>query len=117
MAIADALATYARRISFEALGAPLVDALKIRVLDALGCAIGALTADTPHLVRQHVDVLGGGPCVPPDRRRRERPRPRRALQRLARTLPRLQRQLLRQGGDLPSERQPRRAGCVLCEHW
>ena len=42
-----------------------------------------------------------------DRRRPHRARPRGALQRRARPLPRLQRLLLRAGRDLPSERQPR----------
>lgn len=37
--------------------------LKIHVLDALGCAIGALGADTVARVRQQIDLFGGQPLA------------------------------------------------------
>jgi 2-methylcitrate dehydratase len=38
--------------------------LKLRVLDSLGCALGALDEDVPALVRAHVEDFGGAPlCV------------------------------------------------------
>jgi 2-methylcitrate dehydratase len=35
--------------------------LRLRVLDSLGCALGALDSDVPALVRAHVDDFGGAP--------------------------------------------------------
>ena len=37
------------------------EALKIRVLDALGCALGACGADPTERVRRYVDTMGGAP--------------------------------------------------------
>ncbi len=57
--LADALASYVTHVSFEDLGSVVVQALKIRVLDALGCAIGALHAEPMRALREHLNELGG----------------------------------------------------------
>ncbi len=45
--------------TFEDLSSQAVEQLKIRILDALGCALGALTAQTTRLVREVATDLGG----------------------------------------------------------
>ena len=55
------LAEFAIRSRWEDLSAAAQDALKIRVLDALGCALGAIGAPTVVAVRNHVEELGGNP--------------------------------------------------------
>lgn len=39
----------------------VVDQLKIRILDSLGCAIGALKGEPIDLIRDHIDEFGGNP--------------------------------------------------------
>ncbi len=58
---AERLAAFVVRASYENLSAGAREALKIRVLDALGCAIGALEGPPVQLVRAHVDAFGGTP--------------------------------------------------------
>ena len=55
------LATFALDASSDDLGAAVRERLKAHVLDALGCALGALAAPSMKLVRAHVDGLGGSP--------------------------------------------------------
>jgi 2-methylcitrate dehydratase len=54
---------HARRLARFALDArleaPAREALKLRMLDAMGCAIGALQADPVEKVRRYVAVMGG----------------------------------------------------------
>ena len=77
------------------------------MLDALGCALGALDAPPVAAIRAQLEEFGGRPlctligggATAPDRAC--------ALQRRTRPLSRLQRLLLRARRDLPSERQPR----------
>jgi len=57
----EALADFAAHARFENLSAPAVRELKLRVLDALGVAIGALGAEPIDLIRAHVDDFGGAP--------------------------------------------------------
>lgn len=62
--MAEQLAGFVVRASYADLSAAARDALKIRLLDALGCAIGALGAAPMRLVRQQVDDFGGtGHCT------------------------------------------------------
>ncbi len=49
--LAERLARFAARASFDDLSAAAGEQLKIRVLDALGCAIGALGGEPVRLVR------------------------------------------------------------------
>ncbi|MDX1661359.1 MAG: MmgE/PrpD family protein [Gemmatimonadota bacterium] len=53
------LAAFATRASFEAIPEDALEQLKIRVLDAIGCAIGAVEGDPVRRVRRHVEALGG----------------------------------------------------------
>ncbi len=57
----ESLAAFAVAARWEELSAEAVEALKIRVLDALGCAIGALNAPPVQAVRKLTTALGGNP--------------------------------------------------------
>lgn len=75
MTMAEKLAAFAVRASYEDLSDAARLQLKIRVLDSLGCAIGALQAEPVKLIREHLEDLGdsgrctliGGGLTPPDR--------------------------------------------------
>jgi 2-methylcitrate dehydratase len=73
MTHAEQLAAFAVRASYEELSEAARRELKIRVLDALGCAIGALGAPPVRLVRAqieefdgagHCSLIGGGRTAP-----------------------------------------------------
>jgi 2-methylcitrate dehydratase len=55
------MASFVARASFRDVSAAATDALKIRVLDALGCAFGALDAEPVAAVRALVDDFGARP--------------------------------------------------------
>ncbi|MGD9682198.1 MAG: MmgE/PrpD family protein [Candidatus Obscuribacterales bacterium] len=59
----EALTDFVIERRFEDINLRDVDLLKIRVLDALGCAIGALDWKPVQLLRHHIDELGGNPRV------------------------------------------------------
>jgi 2-methylcitrate dehydratase len=59
MTIVEELANFAVRSSYEDLSEAAREQLKIRILDALGCAIGALDGEPPRLARQQVAEFGG----------------------------------------------------------
>jgi 2-methylcitrate dehydratase len=61
MTRAQDLARFAVAADFRDLSTAAVAALKIRILDALGCAIGALDAAPVRAIRTLVDDLGGAP--------------------------------------------------------
>jgi 2-methylcitrate dehydratase len=61
MTQSEQLADFAGQASYEALSSTAREALAIRVLDALGCAIGALGGEPVQLVRQQVEEFGGAP--------------------------------------------------------
>ncbi len=61
MTMVQELANFVVSRSFDDLSPPAVDALKIRVLDALGCAIGALDGGPIRSLRAHVAEFGGRP--------------------------------------------------------
>ena len=103
----ERLGAFAANASFDQLSAAAIEALKLRVLDSLGCALGALDGEPVALVRAQVRGVRRRAALHADRRRAERARPGRALQRRAGALPRLQRLLPRARRDLPPERQPR----------
>lgn len=64
MTLVEHLARFATRASYDDLSAPARAQLKIRVLDALGCAIGALDAEPMELIRAHVSEFdAAGPCT------------------------------------------------------
>jgi 2-methylcitrate dehydratase len=57
------LASFVVSARFENLSKQAVEQLKIRVLDSLGCALGALDAEPVRLVREHVTEFGGTPLA------------------------------------------------------
>ena len=61
MTLAEQLAAFVVRISYEALSESARQALKIRVLDSLGCALGALHGRPIGLLRAHLEDFGGAP--------------------------------------------------------
>jgi 2-methylcitrate dehydratase len=63
MTEAEHLAGYVARARYEQLSAAARDALKLRVLDALGCAIGALDGPPIARLRAQIETFGGRPLV------------------------------------------------------
>lgn len=60
----EQIAAFVEQASFERLAAPVREQLKIRVLDSLGCAIGALSGGPPQSIREYVEELDrGGKCT------------------------------------------------------
>jgi 2-methylcitrate dehydratase len=57
----ERLADFVERASWDMLSVRARDALKIRVLDSLGCALGALSGEPVRIVRQNIDEFGGNP--------------------------------------------------------
>jgi len=55
------LATFVHRARWDDLSSPARDALKLRVFDALGCAIAALNAEPVRAIRDEIEDLGGNP--------------------------------------------------------
>ncbi|HWU39218.1 MAG TPA: MmgE/PrpD family protein, partial [Candidatus Acidoferrum sp.] len=60
MTQAEQLAAFAAKASYDHLSEAARQQLKIRVLDGLGCAIGALDGDPIRLLRKHMEEFGGG---------------------------------------------------------
>ncbi len=58
MKIVEQLADFVDRASFEDLSPEVVEQIKLRVIDALGCAIGALSAPPMRIVHKMIDNLG-----------------------------------------------------------
>ena len=74
LTLVERLARFAASASYDDLSESAREQLKIRVLDSLACAIGALDGEPVRMVRAQVDEFGGdGPCYP-DRRRAGRAR-------------------------------------------
>ncbi len=64
MTLAEELARFVARTSFDDLSEAAKAQLKIRVLDSLGCAIGALGAPPATMIRAQLDDFGGaGHCT------------------------------------------------------
>jgi len=63
MAEVDRLAEFVVARRYADLSAAAADQLKLRVLDSLGCAFGALGAEAATLVRQHTEAFGGAPLA------------------------------------------------------
>ncbi len=57
----EELAAFACRSSFENLSEAARQQLKIRILDALGCALGALDGEPIRLIRTQLEDFGGAP--------------------------------------------------------
>lgn len=63
MTMVEELAAFAARASYDDLSEAARQQLKIRILDALGCAIGALDGAPIRALRQHLEEFGGRPLV------------------------------------------------------
>src|ERR1041385_9080558 len=59
MTHAEQLAAFVSRASFDQLSTKARDRLKSCVLDALGCALGALEAEPTQVIRKQLDEFGG----------------------------------------------------------
>jgi Uncharacterized protein involved in propionate catabolism len=59
----EQLARFVVAAHFDDLSAEAVRQLKIRILDALGCAIGALSAEPIQLIRAQTEAFGGAPLA------------------------------------------------------
>lgn len=75
MTIAEHMAEFVTRASFHDLSEAVRAQTKVRVLDSLGCAIGAVDGEPIRLIRSQIEEFGGnplctaigGPRVSPDR--------------------------------------------------
>lgn len=64
MTMAEDLAMFVVDASYEDLSEMARQQLKLRILDSLGCGIGALTGEPIQLLRQHIEDFGGqGHCT------------------------------------------------------
>jgi 2-methylcitrate dehydratase len=71
----EELASFVAQSSYDDLSGAACQELKIRILDSLGCAIGALDGEPERLIRQQIQEFGGselctmigGGCTAPDR--------------------------------------------------
>jgi 2-methylcitrate dehydratase len=59
MTLAEELATFVRRASWNDLSPDAREALKVRVVDSLGCAFGALKGEPIRMIREHLQDFGG----------------------------------------------------------
>jgi 2-methylcitrate dehydratase len=57
----EQLASFVERAAWEDLSPAAREALKIRVLDSLGCALGALNGPPVRLLREDIEEFGGNP--------------------------------------------------------
>jgi 2-methylcitrate dehydratase len=61
--MAQQLAAFVVKASYDDLSAEAVQQLKIHTLDAIGCAIGVMNATPLKALRAHVEEFGGNPLV------------------------------------------------------
>ena len=59
----EQLAHFVVRAGYDQLSAPAREALKMRVLDSLGCALGALEGPPIRRIRAYTGQAGGNPLV------------------------------------------------------
>ena len=64
MTVAEELASYVERASYEDLRESTRRQLKVRILDSLGCAIGSMAGEPIRILRQQIEDFGGhGHCT------------------------------------------------------
>ncbi|MEJ2266616.1 MAG: MmgE/PrpD family protein [Anaerolineales bacterium] len=61
MTIAEQMASFVKRASWGEISQEARDALKLRVLDSLACALGALEGEPIVILREQIDEFGGKP--------------------------------------------------------
>ncbi len=59
--MSESLADFVERASWDTISVAAREALKIRVLDSIGCAFGALGGGPVQILRQNIDEFGGNP--------------------------------------------------------
>jgi 2-methylcitrate dehydratase len=59
----ELLSQYITSLQFSDLHPKTIESLKIRVLDSMGCAIGALDGPPIQMIRKHIEDFGGNPIV------------------------------------------------------
>ncbi len=59
MTQAEELAEFVEKSSFDTIPKPALDQLKIRIIDSIGCCIGALDHKVPMTIREQVEEFGG----------------------------------------------------------
>jgi 2-methylcitrate dehydratase len=59
MTIAEQMASFVKRASWDGISQEARDALKLRVLDSLACALGALEGEPILILREQIDEFGG----------------------------------------------------------
>jgi len=60
----EQMAAFVATTSYDLLSETAREQLKLRVLDSLGCALGALGSEPIRLIRAHTEQLGGtGYCT------------------------------------------------------
>ena len=59
MALVEELASFVVNASYDHLSDAARQQLKIRILDSLGCAVGALSSEPAQLIRRHLEDFGG----------------------------------------------------------
>ncbi|TCJ13659.1 MmgE/PrpD family protein [Rubrobacter taiwanensis] len=59
----ESLARFVARASYERLSEGAVEELKVRILDSLGCAIGALGGEPVRMIREQIAEFGGNPLA------------------------------------------------------
>ena len=59
--LSEQLGSFSELARWEDLSPEAQEALKIRILDSLGCAFGALASGPARVLRQEIDVFGGHP--------------------------------------------------------
>jgi len=59
----EQLAAFVVRARYEDLSEEARQELKIRVLDALGCAIGALGGPPINIIKEQIEDFGGKPLI------------------------------------------------------
>ena len=63
MTLVEQLAHFVARMTYEDLSEEARQQLKIRILDALGCALGALEGPPVQMIRAQIEDFGGNPLV------------------------------------------------------
>ena len=59
----EQLGSYIAKAEFSDLTTASIETLKIRILDSIGCAIGALHGEPIKMIREHLEDFGGKPLV------------------------------------------------------
>src|SRR5512132_2682927 len=59
--LSEQLGAFSEQVRWEDLSAEAREELKIRTLDALGCAFGSLASGSVRSLRQEIDAFGGSP--------------------------------------------------------